>query len=86
MTRQMFRLGQLLHLPEALTFYYAHVGFYVTQGLVSASMPILVFAWTVVLAADCESNFRSFENYCRGAVSTYLKGQFWSLYSLGRAF
>lgn len=25
-----------------LTFYYAHVGFYVTQGLVSASMPILV--------------------------------------------
>ncbi|CAK9062896.1 unnamed protein product [Durusdinium trenchii] len=42
LTRQMFRLGQLLHLPEALTFYYAHVGFYVTQGLVSASMPILV--------------------------------------------
>eukprot|EP00438_Fugacium_kawagutii_P013660 Skav213133 [mRNA] locus=scaffold107:318311:322688:+ [translate_table: standard] len=30
-----------------LTFYYAHVGFYVTQGLVSASMPILVawFTW-----------------------------------------
>lgn len=64
LTRQMFRLGQLLHLPEALTFYYAHVGFYVTQGLVSASMPILVFAWTVVLAADCENTFQSFENYC----------------------
>eukprot|EP00913_Durusdinium_trenchii_P007572 g7115.t1 len=64
LTRQMFRLGQLLHLPEALTFYYAHVGFYVTQGLVSASMPILVFAWAVVLAADCEDSFRSFENYC----------------------
>ena len=37
----MFRLGQILHLPEALTFYYAHVGYYITQGLVSASMPIL---------------------------------------------
>ncbi|CAJ1438265.1 unnamed protein product [Effrenium voratum] len=64
LTRQMFRLHQLLHLPEAFTFYYAHVGYYITQGLVSASMPILVFAWMVVLAADCEENFRAFENYC----------------------
>ena len=30
------------NLALRLTFYYAHVGFYVTQGLVSASMPILV--------------------------------------------
>jgi len=64
LTRQMFRLGQILHLPEALTFYYAHVGYYITQGLVSASMPILVFAWMVVLAGDCEQTFRVFENYC----------------------
>lgn len=35
-----------------LTFYYAHVGFYVTQGLVSASMPILApwEAWCVYLS------------------------------------
>ena len=26
LTRQMFRLGELLTLPECLTFYYAHVG------------------------------------------------------------
>ncbi|CAE7411692.1 FKS1 [Symbiodinium natans] len=64
LTRQMFRLGQILHLPEALTFYYAHVGYYITQGLVSASMPILVFAWMVVLAGDCETTFKVFENYC----------------------
>merc|ERR1719210_2999431 len=38
-TRQAFRLGQVLQLPEALTFYYAHVGYYFTQFFVSMSMP-----------------------------------------------
>eukprot|EP00930_Biecheleria_cincta_P034274 TRINITY_DN23700_c0_g1_i1.p1 TRINITY_DN23700_c0_g1~~TRINITY_DN23700_c0_g1_i1.p1 ORF type:complete len:1961 (-),score=292.91 TRINITY_DN23700_c0_g1_i1:88-5970(-) len=63
-TRQMFRLHVLLHLPEAFAFYYAHVGYYVTQALVSGAMPILTFTWAVVLAADCEQTFRAFENYC----------------------
>lgn len=80
LTRQMFRLGQLLHLPEALTFYYAHVGFYVTQGLVSASMPILVFAWTVVLAADCEGTFQSFENYCSSVPAAEAMAQLLSIW------
>merc|ERR1719380_334338 len=39
LTRQMFRLGQVFYLPESLTFYYAHVGHYVTQYFVSMSMP-----------------------------------------------
>ncbi|CAK9110029.1 1 [Durusdinium trenchii] len=52
LTRQAFRLGQVLHLPEALTFYYAHVGYYFTQLFVSWSMPLLVFVWLLVLLAD----------------------------------
>merc|ERR1719253_2257722 len=53
-TRQTFRLGQVLHLPEALTFYYAHAGYYITQFFVSISMPMLVFTWLLVLLSDCE--------------------------------
>ncbi|CAJ1416044.1 unnamed protein product [Effrenium voratum] len=52
LTRQAFRLHQVLHLPEALTFYYAHVGYYFTQLFVSWSMPLLVFVWLLVLLAD----------------------------------
>lgn len=52
LTRQAFRLGQVLQLPEALTFYYAHVGYYFTQLFVSWSMPLLVFVWLLVLLAD----------------------------------
>jgi len=61
-TRQMFRLGQLFHLPEALTFYYAHVGYYATQIFVSYSMPLMVFTWLIVLSSDCEGAYRAFEN------------------------
>jgi hypothetical protein len=59
-TRQAFRLGQVLHLPEALTLYYAHVGYYFTQFFVSLSMPLLVFVWLLVLLSDCESSFSAF--------------------------
>jgi len=59
-TRQAFRLGQILHLPEALTFYYAHVGYYFTQYLVSMSLPLLVFVWLLVIFSDCEGSFDAF--------------------------
>eukprot|EP00933_Yihiella_yeosuensis_P040353 TRINITY_DN34639_c0_g1_i1.p1 TRINITY_DN34639_c0_g1~~TRINITY_DN34639_c0_g1_i1.p1 ORF type:complete len:1965 (+),score=368.55 TRINITY_DN34639_c0_g1_i1:571-5895(+) len=62
LTRQAFRLGQVLHLPEALTFYYAHVGYYFTQFFVSLSMPMLVFVWLLVLLADGEGIFEGFMN------------------------
>jgi len=61
-TRQMFRLGQILHLPECLTFYYAHVGYYMTQAFVSASLPLMVFTWLIILSSDCEGAYRAFEN------------------------
>jgi len=61
LTRQAFRLGQVLQLPEALSFYYAHVGYYFTQFLVSLSLPVLVFVWLLVLINDCEE-FRSFQH------------------------
>merc|ERR1719210_2001940 len=60
LTRQAFRLSQVMHLPEALTFYYAHVGYYFTQFLVSLSMPLLVFMWLLVLFSDCEDSFGAF--------------------------
>lgn len=59
-TRQAFRLGQILQLPEALTFYYAHVGYYFTQFFISMSMPILVFVWLLALFSDCEDSFPAF--------------------------
>ncbi|CAE8697969.1 unnamed protein product [Polarella glacialis] len=42
LTRQTFRLGQVLHLPDALAFYYAHAGYYFTQFFVSLSMPLVL--------------------------------------------
>mmetsp|Transcript_88617 Transcript_88617/g.280425 ORF Transcript_88617/g.280425 Transcript_88617/m.280425 type:complete len:713 (-) Transcript_88617:277-2415(-) len=62
LTRQMFRLGQILQLPECLSFYYAHVGYYITQFCVSWSMPIVVFTWLLVLTADCEVPFQAFQS------------------------
>eukprot|EP00931_Biecheleriopsis_adriatica_P039465 TRINITY_DN22569_c0_g2_i1.p1 TRINITY_DN22569_c0_g2~~TRINITY_DN22569_c0_g2_i1.p1 ORF type:complete len:2009 (+),score=358.66 TRINITY_DN22569_c0_g2_i1:92-6118(+) len=62
LTRQAFRLEQVLHLPEALTFYYAHVGYYFTQFFVSWSMPLLVFVWLLVLLTGEESSFTSYLN------------------------
>jgi len=59
-TRQMFRLLQLLPLPEALTFWYAHVGYYVTQWFVSQGMPIIVSLWLFVLTSSCETTFKAF--------------------------
>lgn len=61
LTRQMFRLGQIFHLPEFLTFYYAHVGYYFTQFFMSWSLPVLVLVWLVVLLSDCDSSFEVFQ-------------------------
>jgi len=60
LTRQMFRLGQVLHLPEALTFFYAHAGYYLNQFIVSWSMPLLVWMWLLVLLSDCEGKLDAF--------------------------
>jgi hypothetical protein len=59
-TRQMFRLGQVFHLPELLSFYYGHVGYYFTQFFVSWSMPLLVLVWQLVLLSDCEGSWDTF--------------------------
>ncbi|CAE8594116.1 unnamed protein product [Polarella glacialis] len=75
LTRQMFRLGQVLPLPECFTFYYAHVGYYLTQCFISWAMPIMVFTWSVVLAGDCEKNFRAFETYCPRVPAAQIMAQ-----------
>jgi hypothetical protein len=62
LTRQMFRLHQILGLPEALTFWYAHVGYYMTQFFVSQAMPMLVFTWLILLLTDCNDRFSAFES------------------------
>jgi len=69
LTRQVFRLGQTLHLPEALTFYYAHAGYYLTQAFISMSMPLLVFIWLLVLLSSCESTFQDFQHCLPGRKS-----------------
>jgi len=68
LTRQMFRLGQILPLPEMLSFHYAHAGYYLTQAFIALAMPFTVATWLLVLAADCEDKFRSF-TYCPEASS-----------------
>jgi len=60
LTRQMFRLSQILHLPEALAFHYAHAGYYLTQAFISLSMPVTLCVWLLVLAADCEETFQAY--------------------------
>eukprot|EP00930_Biecheleria_cincta_P026993 TRINITY_DN18968_c0_g1_i1.p1 TRINITY_DN18968_c0_g1~~TRINITY_DN18968_c0_g1_i1.p1 ORF type:complete len:2088 (+),score=306.21 TRINITY_DN18968_c0_g1_i1:71-6334(+) len=59
LTRQMTRLGQLLGLPEFLTFYYGHFGFYFNQFLMTKSTQLLLFLWLVVVLDDPEENFHS---------------------------
>eukprot|EP00435_Cladocopium_sp_Y103_P061950 s1579_g23.t1 len=57
LTRQMKRLGDELDLPEFLTFYYAHAGYYLTQFLLSKCIPLLVFTWLLLVLDDPEQNF-----------------------------
>eukprot|EP00931_Biecheleriopsis_adriatica_P094429 TRINITY_DN6808_c0_g1_i5.p1 TRINITY_DN6808_c0_g1~~TRINITY_DN6808_c0_g1_i5.p1 ORF type:complete len:876 (-),score=146.68 TRINITY_DN6808_c0_g1_i5:164-2791(-) len=57
LTRQMLRLGHIMDLPEFLSFYYAHAGFYLTQFLLSKCIPLLVFIWLVVVLDDPEDSF-----------------------------
>ncbi|CAK0901643.1 unnamed protein product [Prorocentrum cordatum] len=54
LTRQTFRLEQVLELPEALCFYYAHGGYYLIQFVISWSMPLTIFVWLLVLVSGCE--------------------------------
>jgi len=68
LTRQMFRLSQILHLPEALAFHYAHAGYYLTQAFISLSMPVTLSVWLLVLAADCEDTFQAYMN-CPSATA-----------------
>jgi len=68
LTRQMFRLSQIMHLPEALAFHYAHAGYYLTQAFISLSMPVALSTWLLVLAADCEDTFQAFMN-CPSATA-----------------
>jgi 1,3-beta-glucan synthase len=49
LTRQMLRLGHVMGLGEFLMFFYAHAGFYLTQFLVSRSVPLLCFLWLLFL-------------------------------------
>jgi len=60
LTRQMARLSEHMGLPEALTLYYAHGGFYLTQFLLSKGIPVLVFVWLFVILDDAEYNFDAF--------------------------
>jgi len=69
LSRQTFRLGQVLHLPEALSFYYAHAGYYVNQFFVSISMPLLVFVWLLVLLSDCDETFLAYQQCQPGQKS-----------------
>jgi hypothetical protein len=65
LTRQMFRIGQVFHLPEALSFHYAHVGYYLNQYLISWCLPCLMMVWLMVLLSDCDDSFGSFQT-CTG--------------------
>mmetsp|Transcript_61921 Transcript_61921/g.164550 ORF Transcript_61921/g.164550 Transcript_61921/m.164550 type:complete len:2073 (-) Transcript_61921:147-6365(-) len=49
LTRQMFRLGQVMGLPEFLMFYYAHAGYYLAQHFMSVGLPMIVYIWLLVL-------------------------------------
>ncbi|CAE8602284.1 unnamed protein product, partial [Polarella glacialis] len=62
LTRQMLRIGHVFDLPELLSFYYAHAGFYLTQFLLSKSIPLLVYIWLVVVLDDPEQNFHAMDN------------------------
>lgn len=57
LTRQVFRLGHVMGCPEFFAFYYAHGGFYITQYLLSRSVPLLVFVWLLCLLDDAEQDF-----------------------------
>jgi len=45
----MLRLGQCMGLGEFLGCYYAHGGYYITQHLLSRSVPMLTFIWLLIV-------------------------------------
>lgn len=70
LSRQTFRLGQVLDLPEFLSYYYAHAGFYLTQALLSKCIPLLMFIWLFVVLDDPEENFRVSEGTTQESGAT----------------
>jgi len=62
LSRQTFRISNVLHLPEVLSFYYAHAGYYFNQFFVSISLPLLIFIWLLVLLSDCDDTFQIFQH------------------------
>jgi hypothetical protein len=62
LTRQMLRIGHVFHLPDFLTFHYAHVGYYLNQFLVSWALPCFLLVWLMVLVSECDVGFEAFQN------------------------
>eukprot|EP00927_Polykrikos_kofoidii_P035101 TRINITY_DN29664_c0_g2_i1.p1 TRINITY_DN29664_c0_g2~~TRINITY_DN29664_c0_g2_i1.p1 ORF type:complete len:2088 (+),score=251.91 TRINITY_DN29664_c0_g2_i1:26-6289(+) len=62
LTRQTFRLGQLLPLPEFLTFHYAHVGSYMTQLIIALCPQLLTSIWLLLLVNGPEDTFTAMEH------------------------
>jgi len=56
LTRQMLRLGHVMNLGEFFGFYYAHGGYYLTQHLMSCSVPLLTFIWLLVVLDSPEND------------------------------
>merc|ERR1719440_1538426 len=56
LTRQVFRLGHVMGFGEFCGFYYAHGGFYITQHLISCSVPMLSFIWLLIVLDDPEGD------------------------------
>lgn len=81
LTRQMCRLGQLLPLPEVLTLYYAHAGYYMTQFLLSWVMPTVLFTWSLVLATDCDGRFGAFEGCAKHPAPELMGRMLASIYT-----
>eukprot|EP00929_Paragymnodinium_shiwhaense_P085473 TRINITY_DN45873_c0_g1_i1.p1 TRINITY_DN45873_c0_g1~~TRINITY_DN45873_c0_g1_i1.p1 ORF type:complete len:2183 (-),score=378.87 TRINITY_DN45873_c0_g1_i1:228-6776(-) len=61
LTRQSLRLGQVLGLPEFLTFYYAHVGYYLGQYCISRLPVMLTYLWVFALVNGAEDNFKAMD-------------------------
>merc|ERR1712019_106022 len=57
LSRQMMRLGQVLPLPEFLSLFYAHGGYYLNQFFVSKSISMVVFIWLFAVVDDSGDNF-----------------------------
>mmetsp|Transcript_34276 Transcript_34276/g.80110 ORF Transcript_34276/g.80110 Transcript_34276/m.80110 type:complete len:2155 (+) Transcript_34276:54-6518(+) len=85
LTRQSARLGRLLDLPEFLTFFYAHVGYYLTQFLISKCPVVLTFVWLLLCANDAEPNWKAMDPRL-GLQDTYPSNARTAKYFLSHTF